>query len=219
MFYFSVDRPIQGHDGLPQSTFSATTVEKVQEPILSTGIKVDRDNTYRFLRQSKILRQLEGCYSVKILPKKFSECQGFVITGESSAMKKTEKKLGDTIQNVISDTVTVEKSKMPVHEANKHVLCLENKIKKKFDIYAEFNVGQLKTDDQAILYFDKGETNGQIDNEKKILRNESPKAVSWLFPGGYKISLLNRVIEETVAVVSVKFTNWNGKESKFAGYV
>lgn len=191
-----------------------TGTESVPQTFVSAPIRVDNDDVFKFFRRSKIIGQVADANRVTIKLLRLADCQGFVIEGETSAKQNAFKELNDIVLNVHSESLTFKTNNMSFHETKEQLSCFKRMINEKFDVSAKFVIHSVKSADQTYFESKQGGSHGQTINKKVILKTETPKKVSWLFPGGYKISLINKCIEETTAVVVVSFSKWNRAESK-----
>ena len=214
--YFSVDQT--DHAKAPgKQTDAEKDRERKQEPVVSTAVRVDDDNVFKFLTMSKIIKRMSETNRVKIVPLKVSGCQGFEITGAPKSMQNTEKALKDILMNISSETLTLEANDLSANRASEGMASINNKIEEKYDVLTKISICECKTEGRSKYHHSTSEekVDSQAKSSKAILKRETPKSVIWIFPGGYAVTLCNKPIEETTASIIVKFTEWNGKESKF----
>ena len=195
---------------------SEKTKETKQEPIVSSAIRVDDARVFEFLKTSDIVKRMATANKVKIIPRTMSGCQGIEISGVLESMQKVEKSLKDILVDISTEILTLEANDLSAEMANKRIPLIKSKVGEKFDVFTTFAINNGKEDDRKKSDATNEEKlENQTRDRQVIKKTGTPKSVTWTFPGGYKISLCNKSIEESTATVIVKFTKWNEKESKF----
>ena len=187
--------------------------ESKQRPIVSTAVRVDDDRVFDFLTTSKIIKGMTDVNKVKIVPRKISGHQGFEITGVPESMQKTEKAMKDILMKTTTETFTLEATDLSTAMISGRITSLESRLGEKFDVLTKFAVNEGRT--KSCTNATEEKVDNKSEHKQVILKMQTPKSVMWHFPRGYNISLYNKPIEETTASVIVRFTQWNGENSKF----
>ena len=193
--------------------YSEKDKERTQEPMVSTAVRVDDDRVFDFLTTSKIIKGMTDVNKVKIVPRKMSGHQGFEITGVPESMQKTEKTIKDILMKTTTETFTLEATGLSAAMINGRITSLESTLREKFDVLRKFTVNEGRTKSCTNAIEEKVESESK--HKQVVFKVQTPKSVMWKFPRGYTISLYNKPVEETTASVIVRFTQWNGENSKF----